>query len=165
MVVGMSENRKEIKPYEYMNFFMTRAAHVVSMHKDGKLNVMALLWKTIGELWMIPVITIAVSPARYTFELLTEGIPEFTINIPSKQNADTINVTGSSSGRYTDKFKKAGLELIEGKRTKVPTIKDSILSYECKIVHTCKSGTMASHSLFFGQILKAYASQEIEHGI
>jgi flavin reductase (DIM6/NTAB) family NADH-FMN oxidoreductase RutF len=52
-------------------------------------------------------------------------------------------------------------EIIEGKRTKVPTIKDSLLSYECKIVHTCKSGNMASHSLFFGQILKAYASNEI----
>ena len=158
----MSENRKEIEPYEYMNLFMTRAALVVSMHNNGKLNVMALLWKTIGELWMIPVITIAVSPSRYTFELLTEGIPEFTINIPSKKNTNTINITGSSSGRSTDKFKKAGLELIEGKRTKVPTIKGSILSYECKIVHICKSGTMASHSLFFGQILKAYASHEIE---
>jgi flavin reductase (DIM6/NTAB) family NADH-FMN oxidoreductase RutF len=157
----MSENRKEIAPYDYMNLFMSQAAHVVSMDKSGKLNVMALLWKTIGELWMIPVITIAVSPTRYTFELLTEGVPEFTINIPSEKNADTINITGSNSGRNIDKFKKANLEIIEGKLTKVPTIKDSLLSYECKIVHTCKSGDMASHSLFFGQILKAYASNKI----
>ncbi len=137
---------------------MSQAAHVVSMDNNGKLNVMALLWKTIGELWMIPIITIAVSPARYTFELLTEGVPEFTINIPAEENVDTIDITGSYSGKNVDKFKKAGLEIIEGKRTKVPTIKDSILSYECKIVHTCKSGRMASHSLFFGQILTAYAS-------
>jgi flavin reductase (DIM6/NTAB) family NADH-FMN oxidoreductase RutF len=157
----MEEDRKEISPYEYMDYFMIRAAHVVSMNKDGKINVMALLWKTIGELWMIPVITIAVSPARYTFELLTQGIPEFTLNIPSKMNADTINITGSCSGRNTDKFKKAELEIIQGKATRVPTLKDSILSYECKIIHTCKSGNMASHSLFFGQILKAYASNEI----
>jgi flavin reductase (DIM6/NTAB) family NADH-FMN oxidoreductase RutF len=95
----MTENRREIEPYEHMDKFMTRAAHVVSMHKSGKLNVMALLWKTIGELWMIPVITIAVSPSRYTFELLTEGIPEFTVNIPLEKDADTINFTGSSSGR------------------------------------------------------------------
>jgi len=154
----MEENRKEINPYDYMEYFMSQAAHVVSMDNNGKLNVMALLWKTIGELWMIPIITIAVSPARYTFELLTEGVPEFTINIPAEENVDTIDITGSYSGKNVDKFKKAGLEIIEGKRTKVPTIKDSILSYECKIVHTCKSGRMASHSLFFGQILTAYAS-------
>jgi len=157
----MTGNRKEIGPYEFMEFFMSRAAHVVSMDTNGKTNVMALLWKTIGELWMHPVITIAVSPSRYTFKLLTEGVQEFTINIPSPKIADTINITGSLSGRDVDKFKETGLETIEGKLTKVPTLKDCILTYECKIVHSCKSGSMASHHLFFGQILTAYASNEI----
>jgi flavin reductase (DIM6/NTAB) family NADH-FMN oxidoreductase RutF len=157
----MTDNRKEIGSHEYMEAFMSRAAHVVSMDTNGKINVMAHLWKTIGELWMLPVITIAVSPSRYTFKLLTEGVQEFTINIPSSKIADTIDITGSLSGRDIDKFKEAGLEIIEGKRTKVPTLKDCILTYECKIVHSCKSGSMASHHLFFGQILTAYASNEI----
>ena len=157
----MSEKMIEIRPYEYMNYFMERAALFVSMDDAGKPNVMALLWKTIGELWMIPVITVAVAPSRYTFELLTKGVSEFTVNIPSEKIEDTINITGSYSGRNIDKFKEAGLETIEGKRTEVPTIKDCILSYECKIVHECKSGNMASHHLFFGKILTAYASNEI----
>lgn len=161
----MEEGRREIGPYDFINYFLSRAAHVVSRDKNGHLNVMALLWKTIGELWMIPVITIAVSPSRYTFTLLNEGVQEFSLNIPSKRNAKKINVTGSLSGRNTDKFKKANLELIEGKRTKVPTIKDSILSYECKIVHSCKSGNMAPHRLFFGQILTAYASNELHNNL
>jgi len=160
-MIGMDEGRKEIDPYEYIDHFMSRAAHVVSMDNNGQINVMALLWKTIGELWMIPVITIAVAPSRYTFKLLTEGVREFTVNIPSKKIADTINITGSLSGRSVDKFKESGLETIEGKRTKVPTIKDCSLAYECKIVHSCQSGSMASHYLFFGQILTAYASNEI----
>ena len=160
-MIEMEEGRKEIDPYEYINHFMSRAAHVVSMDNNKRINVMALLWKTIGELWMIPVITIAVAPSRYTFKLLTEGVREFTVNIPSKKIADTINITGSLSGRSVDKFKETGLETIEGKRTKVPTIKDCTLAYECKIVHSCQSGSMASHHLFFGQILTAYASNEI----
>ena len=157
----MDNNRKEIGPYDFMNYFMSQAAHVVSMGKNGNINVMAVLWKTIGELWMIPVITIAVSPSRFTHQYLSNGIREFTLNIPSERIAHTINITGSSSGRNTDKFKKAGLEIIEGKRSKVPTIKDCILTYECKIVHTCKSGNMAGHTLFFGQILSAFASEEL----
>ncbi|MFX0058069.1 MAG: flavin reductase family protein [Candidatus Hodarchaeota archaeon] len=157
----MLENRKEIGPYDYMNYFMTKAALLVSMDHEGIANVMALLWKTIGELWMIPTITVAVSPSRYTFELLTTGINEFTINIPSEKIEDSIDITGSYSGRSVDKFKKAGLELLEGKATKVPTIKDCLLNYECRIIHTCKSGSMASHHLFFGEILVAYASNEI----
>jgi flavin reductase (DIM6/NTAB) family NADH-FMN oxidoreductase RutF len=154
-------SRIEIQPYQYMEYFMKEAAHVVSMSKEGKLNVMAVLWRTIGELWGIPIITIAVSPARYSHELLSKGVPEFTLNIPSKKIAHTINITGTKSGRNTDKFEEANLEIIAGKRTKVPTIEDCTLNYECKIVHTCKSGKMASHSLFFGRILTAYASIEI----
>ena len=157
----MAENRKVIQPYDYMAHFMSKAALLVTMSSSGKPNVMALLWKTIGELWMIPVITVAVSPTRYSYELLTKGIKEFTVNIPSDKIENAINITGSYSGRNTDKFKKAGLELIEGNKTKVPTIKDCILSYECQIVHITDSGKMASHKLFIGQILAAYASNEI----
>ena len=148
----MSENRIEIGPYDYMEHFMSRAALMVSMDRNGKTNVMALLWKTIGELWMIPVITAAVAPSRYTFEFLKKGIKEFTINIPSQRIESAINFTGTTSGRNTDKFKEAKLEIVEGKRTKVPTIKDCILSYECQIMHECESGSMASHHLFFGKI-------------
>ena len=160
-MIGREEGRRVIDPYEYMEYFMSRAAHVVSMDNNGQINVMALLWKTIGELWMIPVITIAVAPSRYTFKLLTEGVREFTVNIPSKKIANTINITGSLSGRSVNKFKETGLVTLEGKRTKVPTIKDCLLAYECQIVHSCQSGSMASHHLFFGQILTTYASNEI----
>ena len=160
-MIGREEGRREIDPYEYIEYFMSRAAHVVSMANNGQINAMALLWKTIGELLMIPVITIAVAPSRYTFKLLTEGVREFTVNIPSKKIANTINITGSLSGRSVNKFKETGLVTLEGKRTKVPTIKDCLLAYECQIVHSCQSGSMASHHLFFGQILTAYASNEI----
>jgi flavin reductase (DIM6/NTAB) family NADH-FMN oxidoreductase RutF len=157
----MSNNRTKIRPYEYMQYFMPETANLVSMSVDGKVNVMALLWKTIGELWTIPIITIAVAPSRYTFELLTKGIPEFTLNIPSPKVASSINITGSLSGRDVDKVAKAGIELTDGVKTKVPTIKGSRLSYECRIIHTCQSGTMASHHLFFGEILIAFASNDI----
>lgn len=157
----MSDNRIEIDPFEYIEFFMSKAALLVTMDKENNANVMALLWKTIGELWMIPIITIAVAPSRYSYELLTMGVNEFTINIPSEKIAHTINITGSYSGRDSDKFQKTELETIRAKRIRVPIIKNCILNYECRIVHSCKSGKMASHSLFFGEVLAAYASKEI----
>ncbi len=157
----MSENRKEIRPYEYMEYIMKETALLVTMDKKGNPNVMALDWKTIGELWMIPIITVAVSPSRYSFELLTNGVDEFTLNIPSNKITGVIDITGTYSGRNTDKFKIAHLEVIEGIRTRIPTIKDCILSYECKIVHSCKSGNMAGHHLFFGRVLTAFASNKI----
>ncbi len=159
----MENNRVEIRPYEYMDKFMSKVALMVAMDKKGTPNVMALQWKTIGELWMLPIITVAVSPSRYTFELLTQGVKEFTINIPSSKKEHAIMTTGSISGRNSNKFTKAGLVIIEGKRVKVPTISDCILNYECKIVHSCKSGGSIHypHHIFFGEIVSAFASEEI----
>ena len=154
------EKRKEIEPYDYIEYFNRNTGLIVSMDKNGNPNVMALDWKTIEEFKGNTVIRAAVAYTRYTYKLLTEGVNEFSVNIPSDKNTSAIDIAGSYSGRNTDKFKKAGLETIPGKRIKVPTIKDCLLSYECQIIHTSKSN-MSSHHYFYGKILAAYASNEI----
>ncbi|MHA2430419.1 MAG: flavin reductase family protein [Promethearchaeota archaeon] len=158
----MSENRFEIQPYDYIEHFMSEAALLVTMDKNNKPNVMALFYKMIGEMWSLPIITVGVAPSRYSFELLTKNIDEFTVNIPSNRIIKAIEIAGDYSGREVDKFKKAGLYIIPGKRIKVPTIKDCILSYECKVRHIDKSGDLSGHNLFFGEVLAAYASNDIK---
>ncbi|MFX1587414.1 MAG: flavin reductase family protein [Promethearchaeota archaeon] len=157
----MSEKRYEIRPYDYIEYFMSEAALLVTIDKNNKPNVMALLYKMIGEMWGLPIITIGVAPSRYSFELLTKNIDEFTINIPSNKIIRAIEIAGDYSGRDVDKFNEAGLDIIPGKRIKVPTIKDAILSYECKVRHIAKSSDLSDHYLFFGEILAAYASNDI----
>lgn len=157
----MTKNRKKINPYDHIEHFFSQTGLLVSMGKDREKNVMALDWKSIGELWHIPVITVAVAPSRYSFKFLTEGIREFTLNIPSSKISEAIMIAGSSSGRNTDKFKKANLTIIEAKSTKVPILEDCVLNYECEIVHETESGNMAPHHLFYGKVLNAYGSKEI----
>ncbi|MFX1418290.1 MAG: flavin reductase family protein [Promethearchaeota archaeon] len=156
----MSSNRKEIEPYDYIKHFMRHTALLVSMDNNEKPNVMALDWKTIEEFEGFPVIRAQVAYSRYTYKLLTEGLKEFTVNIPSENNYMAVDIAGSYSGRNVDKFKEASLETIPGKKTKVPTIKDCILNYECQIVHSSKSN-ISSHHYFYGKILVAYASTEL----
>jgi len=156
----MTENRIKIGPYDYREYFERNTGLLVSLDKKRKPNVMALDWKTIEEFEGTPVIRATVAYSRYTYKLLTESINEFTVNIPSEKIFDAIDVAGSYSGRTTDKFKLAGLITIPGEKIKVPTIKDSILSYECQIVHSSKSN-MSNHHYFYGKILTAYASNEI----
>ena len=153
----MLSNRQEISPYDYIKYFKRHTALLVSMDKNGKANVMALDWKDIEDLDGNPVIRVQVAYSRYTYRLLTEGINEFTVNIPSEKIYHTIDIVGSYSGRNTDKFKEAGLEFVPGTRTKVPTIKDCILNYECQIIHSSESN-ISSHHYFYGKILTAYVS-------
>jgi len=156
----MSKTMQEIGPYDYIEHFKRNTALLVSMDKNGKLNVMALDWKSIEDLEGIPVIRAQVAYSRYTYKLLTEGVNEFTVNIPSDKIYHAVDIAGSYSGRNTNKIKEAGLEIIPGNKTKVPTIKDCVLSYECQIIHSSKSN-MSSHHYFYGKILTAYASNDI----
>ncbi|MFW9987800.1 MAG: flavin reductase family protein [Candidatus Odinarchaeota archaeon] len=156
----MSSNRKEIGPQDYIEHFKRNTGLMVSMSKNGKPNVMALDWKTIEEFQGNIVIRAQVAYTRYTYECLTEGVNEFSVNIPSDKIYDAINIAGFYSGRSIDKFKKAGIQTIPGINIKVPTIKDSLLSYECQIIHSSKSN-MSSHHYFYGKIMTAFASNEL----
>ncbi|MFX0043828.1 MAG: flavin reductase family protein [Candidatus Hodarchaeota archaeon] len=156
----MTSTRKEIEPFDYIEFFKRNTALIVTMDKSGKLNMMALDWKKMEEIDDKAVIRAQVAYSRYTYTLLTEGVNEFTINIPSNDMYNVIDIAGSYSGRNIDKFQMAGLETIPGQKTKVHTIKDCLLSYECKIIKDSKSD-ISSHHYFYGEILAAYASNEL----
>ncbi|MHA1129306.1 MAG: flavin reductase family protein [Candidatus Helarchaeota archaeon] len=150
----------KIDPYQLAETTISSSTLLVSKGQ-GKINVMALDWKSIGELWMIPVCTIAVARSRYTFSLLNET-PEFTLNVPSPEISSTISIAGSFSGRTTDKIAKAGLTLTPSRYISVPMITEAMISYECKIIHTAESGNICStHCLFFGEILAAYADESL----
>lgn len=153
-------NRQEIESFENIEYFRRNTALMVTMDKKGKLNVMALDWKKMEQIEGKPVIRAQVAYSRYTYTLLTEGINEFTINIPSDKIYHAINIAGSLSGRNTDKIQQAGLEIIPGQKIKVPTLKECLLNYECKVIKDKKSN-LSSHHYFYGEILAAYASVEI----
>ncbi|MFX1277553.1 MAG: flavin reductase, partial [Promethearchaeota archaeon] len=69
-------------------------------------------------------------------------------------------IAGAYTGRNTDKINIAGLEIIPGTTTKVPTLKDCLLNYECMIIFDEKSN-LKSHHYFYGKIINAYASNTI----
>ena len=155
------QNRVKIDPFEYMDKFNENTALMVTMDIKGNCNVMALDWKKITEFNGNTVIRAQVAYSRYTYTLLTEGTDEFTINFPSESIYSAVSIAGSRSGRNSDKIKATKLELIPGNLTKVPTLKNCILSYECKIIHDEKSN-MSSHHYFYGKILNAFASEDIK---
>lgn len=154
--------KKKVNYYDFADISIENTGLLVSKNKEnGKVNMMALDWKCIGELWSYPICTIAVAPSRYTFTLLNE-LPEFTLNIPAPEIESAVSIAGSYSGRDTDKIKKAGLTLKqEGSEISVPIINEAMISYECKIIHTAESGDICSHRLFFGRILSVYVDEKL----
>lgn len=136
-------------------FFLT------SISKKGKPNVMACAWATpVSE--EPPIVLVCVSKESYTAGLIRKS-KEYVINIPTKKLLKALWICGKTSGRDTDKFKKAGLKILKAKRVKAPLLDGCIGYVECKLWKTVNAGECYA---FFGKVLSAYADNKyMEKGL
>jgi flavin reductase (DIM6/NTAB) family NADH-FMN oxidoreductase RutF len=146
---------------EHIDEFLKDDAILACMEKNRRVNLITIGWKTIGVLWSRPIITVAIHPDRYSYSVLEEGVPEFTVNIGGPNMRSVLNTCGMYSGREVDKVQKTGVEFIPGSSTSVPIIKGAHLAYECKIIHTADSGSITPHKLYFGEIQDCFEQNPI----
>jgi flavin reductase (DIM6/NTAB) family NADH-FMN oxidoreductase RutF len=100
-----------------------------------------------------PLIAISVSPKRHSHKLIDET-KEFTVNIPTLEILQAVYACGSLTGRSFDKFKKAGLTPIPGRKVKAPAIRECVAQLECVVDDQFATG---DHTIFVGRIVDAYA--------
>ena len=120
--------------------------------RDGRNNLIAINWKTVGWMWGDPVIAIGIKQERYSCDLLGQGVPEFTINY-GKNLEKAISYCGNHSGRDVDKVRGSGLTLIGSRKVSVPTIAEAELTFECEIINTSLSEEFYNTRIFYGKIL------------
>ena len=146
---------KEIKSDIYHLLHPKIAFFLTSMNKEGKPNVMTCAWATpVSD--EPPIVVVCVSKESYTAELIQQT-KEYVINIPTKKLLKALWICGKTSGRNTDKFKKAGINYRNAKKVKPPTIDGCIGYIECKLWKTIDAGECYA---FFGKILAAYADDK-----
>ncbi len=152
---------KEMKSDIYHLLHPKMAFFLTSIAKDGKPNVMACAWATpVSE--EPPIVVVCVSKESYTAELIRQT-GEFVINIPTKKLLKALWICGKTSGRDTDKFKKAGLKYSKAKSVRAPVIDECIGHIECKLWKTIDAGECYA---FFGKILSACADDKyIKNGL
>ena len=150
----------EIKPFELAGSTVGRTVLIVTCDGEGKPNAMTAGWLQLGGLWGKAILTIAVRPDRYTWGLLNER-GEFTVNVPGKSLGEAVEVCGTVSGRDEDKFSRCEMTAVPGKAVSVPAIGEALITYECKVVLTAESAPITRHRLYFGEIVSAYADEEL----
>lgn len=121
---------------------------ITSLDKNGKPNAMGASWIT--RVSFDPcLIMISIAPGRYSHEGI-EHHKEFVVNYPSTEQEGGAWVCGTKSGRDGDKFRDAGLSLIDSTVVKAPTINGATVAFECKVVDEITAG---DHTLFIGQVV------------
>jgi len=126
---------------------------LVSTGVDGKRNIMsvAMFAYMSGRL-----VSVGIAPSRWTFELIKKS-REYVVNVVDEDLIKAIKICGENSGRDVDKFELTGLTPVKGIRVNAPTIKESPVSLECKVVQEIEIG---GHVWFVGEVQAAQIRED-----
>lgn len=125
-------------------------ALVTALRDDGLPNTMVAAWHTPVSI-NPPILAVAIAPARATHRLILDT-EEFTMSIPDESLMDKVLVAGSATGKTLDKSRL--FNYAAGEKTRTPVIRDALGSIECTLNRVIEMG---DHSVFFGNVVAAYA--------
>ena len=121
---------------------------MVTVGDMEKNNIITIGWT--GILSTNPPRTyISVRPQRYSYGMILER-GEFVINLTRAEQAKVVDYVGIYTGAKVDKFKVTGLTPIASKEVSAPTIAESPLALECRVIERIPSGT---HDVFVAEIV------------
>lgn len=139
-------------------------------------NTMTIGWASIGYLWNRPVMTVLVRPQRHSYAMLKKA-GEFTVSVPTRNSLrQELAFAGTQSGRDVNKFEGHGLTALPAQQVGAPIVGECGLHFECRVLLTQDmTGDQLDddvarqsypqrdyHTLFFGEILRCYTTDENE---
>lgn len=102
---------KKLLPQEIKDNFIEIVSQewmLVTAGTPERFNTMTASWGGVGFVWNKPVATIYVRPERYTYGFIEET-GRFSLSFLGREHQAVHRITGSKSGRDTDKIAEAGL--------------------------------------------------------
>ena len=134
---------------------------VAAGDKEENWNVTTIGMFNVFSLFPV-VVGIGVKTSRNIYRLIADS-PDFTINVPTDDMVEAVDLCGTEMGARKNKFKEAGLTPVKGRRTVSPIIKECAMNIECKKLtgQTKKSVgainmgeiDVGDHTWFLGQIV------------
>lgn len=122
-------------------------AVMVSCGEKKKRNIITIAWT--GIINSDPPLTyISVRKERYSHDIIKRS-GEFVINLTTQELAKAADFCGVRSGRDIDKFKVQGLTASESRTVRCPSIEESPVNIECKVLEIKEFPT---HDMFISEI-------------
>ncbi len=127
---------KEIKPSNLKapaDIFLKRW-FALTAGDETNYNAMTIGWGSIGGMWSMPFVQVAVRPSRHTYQYM-EKYNTFTISSFPEENKADLKILGTKSGRDGDKIAKTKLTTIKSEIIEAPGFKEADLIIECKKIY------------------------------
>ena len=122
---------------------------------NGNDNLITIAW-TGTVCTNPPMVSISVRPERYSYDLIRKS-GEFIINLTTKDLVFATDYCGVVSGRDVDKWTQMKLTKVPGTNVKVPYIKESPVSIECKVRSVEELG---SHHMFLADVVAVHCDDD-----
>jgi flavin reductase (DIM6/NTAB) family NADH-FMN oxidoreductase RutF len=154
--------KKEVTISEGLRRLPIRPVYLLSVGHKRKKNII-----TIGMFASFSgkpaLVGVGIAPSRYSYDLIRHS-GEYVVNAVDENLIEAVRVCGKKSGREVNKFKLAKLTPEKGVKVSAPTIKESPVSIECKVVKEVEVG---DHVWFIGEVLTAHVRENYDwrHGL
>jgi flavin reductase (DIM6/NTAB) family NADH-FMN oxidoreductase RutF len=132
-----------------------KVAVIVTASSRGRDDAMTAAWHS-SISFKPPLYGIAISPKRFTYQLITES-KEFGVNFIPSGKASLAASIGGTSGQQMDKFEKFNIERERPLKTTAPILEDAYAAYECKLVDSKSYG---DHIWIVGEIVAVHFLEE-----
>ncbi len=126
---------------------LTSEPVIVITTVDGEGNVNGAAFGSYVR--VAPLIMVAIYPGHHTYKNIKET-GEFVVNLPGRDQLDSIMVFGASFPQGVDEIEKAGLTALESLMVKPPLVAEYKAHIECKYKWEKDVG---SHKLVAGEMM------------
>ncbi len=105
-----------------------------------------------------PMIQVSIRKSRFTHELITAS-GQFSVNIPSADQAQETDYCGMVSGRDVDKAAACGFTVFYGTLENAPLIEQCPMNIECRVAETV---ILPSHDVFIGEVKEVHLDESLK---
>lgn len=142
-------NKKKADPRALL--FPMPAVLVGGRSPDNRISFATIAWAGVVNSDP-PMLGVAIRKSRLTHELVS-GTGQFSVNVPSSEQAVETDYCGIVSGRDADKAAKCGFTLFYGSLENAPLIRECPVNLACV---TEKVIELPTHDYFIGRIEELY---------
>ncbi len=107
-----------------------------------------------------PIFAVGIKKKRYTYTLI-EKSGEFSVNIPTLEFLEKVDLLGTSTGRSIDKFEAYGLTPFKGKYIEAPLIEEFPINIELKMIDKID---FPDHTMIIGRVLNTIIEEKFLKG-
>lgn len=146
--------KSETSVQEGLRKLPIRPIYLVSCEHDGKKNIISVgMFACFSGKPLL--VGIGIAPSRYSCELIQKS-KTYVVNVVDEKLVEAVRICGEKSGRDLDKFELAKLTAVPAAKIAAPTIKESPLSIECKVVQEVEVG---DHVWFIGEVVATHCRE------